>query len=74
MTREENRARFPAIAAFVDQMRAEFGADVKVECIKQGGVVVLGKEKPMPDGWVRVTAREWLAHTRHQPVKKRGKK
>lgn len=59
---EQNRARFPEVAKFIDKLRADFECpDLKPQCIKVKGEVVLGKEVALPEGWVRITAREWLA-------------
>lgn len=38
--REENRARMPVIAAFVDSIKAEFGEGVKVLFAKENGYAV----------------------------------
>ena len=38
MSREENRARMPACTAFIDEMRAVFGADCKVTYACENGI------------------------------------
>lgn len=69
MTREQNRTRMPAVAAFVDAMRDAFGADqVKVIYASENGLTF---GKPAPTG-VPASV-ETATPTRTQGVKRRDR-
>jgi hypothetical protein len=46
--RAENRLRMPQVTAWVDEMRAAFGDDVRVTYAREGGFVVGKPMAPIP--------------------------